>query len=160
MDLLGRPPHLWVSVLLLPILVGCATGGTMTIVQGSLEPAHFQFVTVRKQSGKGPGGWRAACVHVAIRRETGESHLCRFGVEMPLENAEGPISTEWAQSRSARCANLAAQFAFEAITPATPLILACQRFRTAYDATLRGVIGGAMVTTSFDRKTTPVQVGH
>ncbi len=78
---------------------------------------------------------------------------------MPLENRKGPISTEWAQGRSARCANLAAQFAFESITPTTPLVLACQSFKRAYDAMLSEVIIGAMVTLQCHEKTTPVQVG-
>lgn len=79
---------------------------------------------------------------------------------MPLENEKGPISTEWAQGRSSRCANLAAQFAFESITPTTPLVLACQSFKEAYDITLRKVIAGARVRLQCHAKTLPVQVGH
>ncbi len=152
-------PRLCMPALMLSLVAGCASGGTMTLVQGSLQPEHFQFVTVIRKRGKGPGGWRAACVHIALRRAAGEAYLCRLGVEMPLENEKGPISTEWAQSRSARCANLTAQFAFESITPATPLVLACQGFRDAYDATLRGVIVGARVSLQCDKGATPVQVG-
>jgi hypothetical protein len=148
--------HLWMSALLLS---GCASGGTMTIVQGSLQPEHFQFVTVVPKTEPGADGWRAACVHVPIRRAAGEPYLCTLGVEMPLENEKGPISTEWAQERSARCANLAAQFAFEPITPTTPLVLACQSFKNAYDAMLREVIVGARVRLQCHARTIPVQVG-
>ncbi|MFP2912626.1 hypothetical protein ACLESD_47960 [Pyxidicoccus sp. 3LFB2] len=78
---------------------------------------------------------------------------------MPLENKKGPIPTEEAQRRSARCANLAAQFAFESVTPATPLILACQGFRDAYDLTLRGMVEGSRVSLQCHKKATPIQVG-
>ncbi|HZI14369.1 MAG TPA: hypothetical protein VE153_28645 [Myxococcus sp.] len=148
--------QLWMSALL---LAGCASGGTMTLVEGSLKPQHFQFVTVVPRTERGADGWRAACVHVPISRMTGESYLCRLGVEMPLENeADGPVSTELAQKIAADCANVAARNAFESVTPATPLVLACQGFKNVYDATLRSAFGGSRVGLRCHHKTTPIQV--
>jgi hypothetical protein len=92
-------------LLLLLLLSGCAT------VEGGLRPEHFQFVDQVPKRGKGTGGWRAACVHVGIRESTTrELFLCRFGVEMPIENKKQCyISVERAQSVAAKCANLAAK---------------------------------------------------
>ena len=78
---------------------------------------------------------------------------------MPLENKNGLIPTEDAQRRAARCANLAAQFAFESVMPATPLVLACQGFKDAYDLTLRGMVEGSRVSLQCHKKTTPSYVG-
>jgi len=132
----------------------------MTIVQGNLQPHHFQFVTVVPEMERGAGGWRAACVHVALSRVAGESYLCRLGVEMPLANEEdGPLSTSLAQRISAECANEAARLAFEPVTPTTPLVLACQGFKNTYDIMLRRAFSGSRVRALCHERTTPVQVG-
>lgn len=145
--------------LILVLMAGCAAGGSMAIVQGSVQPHHFRFATIVPKRGKGAGGWRAACVHIALRRAAGDVYLCKLGVEMPIENQTGPIMVEQAQSLSAACANSAAPLAFESVTPATPLVVACQSFKTAYDLTLREAIVGATVRMDCHHKTTPVQVG-
>ncbi|MFP2932461.1 hypothetical protein ACLESO_46395 [Pyxidicoccus sp. 3LG] len=132
----------------------------MTIVEGSLRPEHFQFVTVVPKTASGADGWRAACVHVALSRVAGESYLCRLGVEMPMENVEeGALSTPVAQRIAADCANMAARLAFESVTPTTPLAFACQGFKTTYDTTLRRAFAGSRVGARCHEKTTPVQVG-
>jgi len=159
MNLPNRLARCCLPALLLALLTGCVSGGTMTLVEGNLEPRHFQFVTVVPRTVPGADGWREACVHVALRRATGDAHVCRLGVGMPLENKNGLIPTEDAQRRAARCANLAAQFAFESVTPATPLVLACQGFRDAYDLTLRGMVAGSRVSLQCHKKTTPSYVG-
>lgn len=88
----------------------CATGGSATYVEGALRPRHFVFHDVVKWDGKDAAGWRAACLHVGIARDTGELFYCRFGVEMPIATKElGFISIEQAQSLSASCANQAAK---------------------------------------------------
>ncbi|MCP3144165.1 hypothetical protein [Pyxidicoccus xibeiensis] len=79
---------------------------------------------------------------------------------MPMENLEdGPLSTSLAQRIAADCANLAARLAFESVTPTTPLVLACQGFKTTYDTTLRRAFAGSRVNARCHAKTTPVQVG-
>lgn len=159
MDLLDWLSRRCVPALILVLMTGCAAGGSMTIVQGSVLPHHFRFVTIVPKRGKGAGGWRAACVHIALRRSTGDAYLCKLGVEMPIENTSGLITVETAQSLSAACANSSAPLAFESVTPATPLVLACQSFKNAYDLTLREAIIGAIVKMDCHYKTTPVQVG-
>jgi hypothetical protein len=144
---------------MMALVAGCSTGGTMTIVRGSVEPHHFRFATVVPKRGKGPGGWRAACVHIPLRRAAGEPYLCRLGVEIPLENQLGVITTEKAQSLSAACANSSAPIAFESVTPTTPLVLACQSFKNVDNITLSEAIIGAVVKTECHGKTTPTQVG-
>lgn len=131
----------------------------MTLVEGSLQPHHFQFVTIVPRTVQGADGWREACIQVSLRRTAGDAYLCRLGVGMPLENKDGVIPIERAQTVAARCANLSAQFAFESVTPATPLVLACQRFNDAYGATLRGMVEGSRVSLQCHKKTNPVYVG-
>jgi hypothetical protein len=152
--------RLHVLPLLLLLLSGC--GPVVighTIVKGQLEPEHFQFVTIVPKRGKGAGGWRAACVHAHIRRTTGESYICKFGVEMPIENRDGPISTPLAQRVAAECANHAAYSVFKATTPGTPLILACHGFIDTYDVLINNAIGGAHATKACHKKTTPYEFG-
>jgi hypothetical protein len=142
------------------LLPNCAAG-TMTLVEGGLGPEHFQFVTVVNQHGDEPGGWRAACIHVPISRATGESFICRMGVEMPIKTgADGLISTPLAQRISADCANLAAQIALGATTPATPLGAACESFKAHYRAFLNNAVSGSRVKTMCHEKTNPVVVGE
>ncbi|RKH65564.1 hypothetical protein [Corallococcus aberystwythensis] len=138
---------------------GCATGGSATYVEGALRPRHFVFHELVKQRGKTPGGWMAACLHVGIARDTGELFYCRFGVEMPIANsAQGTISMEQAQSLSASCANQAARATFAGATPATPIGIACEEFKTVYDLTLKAAIEGAQVMKVCARGIKPVVV--
>ncbi|MFL5352622.1 hypothetical protein [Archangium sp.] len=136
------------------LLSGCTT------VEGSLRPEHFQFVTVVAKKGKGPGGWRAACVHVGIRRRsTEELFLCKFGVEIPIENGEqGFIPVERAQGVAAKCANLAAKNILSLTTKDTPIGIACEVFKTEYDLILNATIAGAHATKMCNAQTKPVVV--
>ncbi|WP_375758287.1 hypothetical protein [Corallococcus exercitus] len=137
----------------------CATGGSATYVEGALRPRHFVFHEVVKWDGGESGGWRAACLHVGIARDTGEMFLCRFGVEMPIANkAQGFISTEQAQSLSASCANQAARATLSRATPATPIGMACEEFKTFYNLTLDAAIKGAQVTRTCKSGIKPVVV--
>lgn len=127
------------------LLAGCATG-TGTVVEGSLQPRHFRFVTVVEQTEPGPGGWREACVHVPLRRDTGEVFRCPLGIGMPLQ-VEGsePIPLELAQRITANCANLAAQTVFGSTPPVTALGLACEEFRGALTTALDAAVAGSRV---------------
>jgi hypothetical protein len=155
----GRLNRLRALALLLPLLSGCAA--PVTLVKGKLEPRHFQFVTVVKQSGSEPGGWRAACIHAHITRTTGEFHLCRFGVEMPIKTElDGSISTPLAQRIASDCANQAAYAIFSLATPETPLGLACTSFKRTYNEILYRAIKGSTVKTQCHPKTTPVEFGR
>jgi hypothetical protein len=146
---------------LLPLLVlcsGCATGGTVTWVEGGVKPSHFKFKDTVPQRGKGPGGWRAACLHVGILRDTTqELFYCKFGVEVPIENEkQGLIPVDVAQSRAARCANEAAWTTLMTATPATPIGIACEEFKTLYGLILEGVIFGSRVTHTCSPGVRPV----
>lgn len=141
------------------LLTGCVTG-SRTVVEGSLQPRHFRFVTIVEQTGPGPGGWRAACVRVPLRRDSGEAFLCQLGVEVPMQTAkEGPIPLELAQRISSDCANLAAQTVFSATTPVTALGLACEDFRNTFTIALKGAILGSKVSKDCRQETTPVTPG-
>jgi hypothetical protein len=142
-----------------PLLWGCATGAATTLVEGSLQPGHFKFVTVVPKRGSGAGGWRAACVHAFLRRDSGDSFVCKFGVEMPLENGDGPISTSLAQRVSAECANEAAHTVFRSVTPTTPLSMACETFKSTYESIINRAIGGAHATRVCHARTSPVEAG-
>lgn len=147
----ARLPGLVLSLLLLS---GCAT------VEGSLKPEHFQFVDQVSRRGKGAGGWRVACVHVGIRESaTRELVLCKFGVEMPIENTkQGYIPVERAQGVAAKCANLAAKNILRLTTKQTPMGIACELFKTEYDLILNNTIAGAHVTRVCDALARPVLV--
>lgn len=136
------------------LLSGCTT------VEGSLRPEHFQFVTVVPKTEEGPDGWRAACVHVGIRRRiTDELFLCKFGVEMPIENEDqGFISLQRAQGVAAKCANLAAKNILSLTTKETPIGIACEAFKTEYNLILNATIAGAHATKRCDARTQPVVV--
>ncbi|RKH71515.1 hypothetical protein D7X96_08395 [Corallococcus interemptor] len=143
----------------LGLLTGCATS-TGTVVEGSLQPRHFKFVTIVEHTGPGAGGWRAACVRVPLRRDSGEVFMCQLGVEVPMQTAkEGPIPIALAQRISSDCANLAAQTVFSAATPVTALGLACEDFRNTFTLALNGAIGGSKVSRDCRKETTPVSPG-
>lgn len=134
-------------LLLLVLFSGCASGGTRTWVEGGIKPSHFQFKDVVPQEGTGPGGWRAACLHVGILRElTDELVYCKLGVEVPIENKkQGFIPVDTAQNRAARCANEAASTTLMATGSTTPIGIACQEFRKLYGLILAQVIFGSSV---------------
>ncbi|RKH15316.1 hypothetical protein D7V97_00470 [Corallococcus sp. CA053C] len=138
-------------------MTGCATGAG-TVVEGSLQPRHFRFVTIVEQTGPGADGWQAACVRVPLRRDTGEVFLCELGIGMPLETKPlGPIPVPLAQRISADCANLAAQKVFSAATPVTALGLACEEFRSTFRIALSGAVSGSRVESVCRPETTPVR---
>jgi hypothetical protein len=109
----------------------CAMAGMTTWVEGGVRPDHFDFKDVLPKRGKGPGGWRAACLHVGVLRDaTSEMFYCKFGVEVPIENkVQGEISLDVARSQAAGCANQAAMMVLGAATPATPWALPARSSR-------------------------------
>ena len=136
--------------------------GCGTAVTGQIQPRHFQFVTVVAQSEPGPGGWRAACVHARIKNgTTGDTSTCIFGVEMPIETSNGPISVSLAQRVSAELANEAAYTTFTAAakTPVPSTYTLCQGFITAYRLRLGAAIIGARVMATCHPLTVPVTFG-
>lgn len=148
---------LGVAVLLLPLLAGCTAGRSYTVVEGRLKPSHFKFAPVVEKEGPGPGGSRAACIHLRLQHDVGPSYMCVFGVEVPLETTKaGPISVTRAQRVAADCANLSAGIAFSATTAETPLGLACTSFIETYRASLARALRGTRVTTYCRDEPTPV----
>lgn len=80
---------------------------------------------------------------------------------MPIKTeADGLLSTPLAQRISADCANLAAQIALGAVTPTTPLGVACESFKAHYRVFLNNAVSGSRVTTLCHEKTSPVLVGE
>jgi hypothetical protein len=147
---------LLLGVLLFALATGCTAGGSYTIVEKHVEPRHFNFVDVVGKRGKGPGGWRAACLHLRLQHTAGPFYLCRLGVEMPKHTTnEGPLSVPLSQRIAADCANLAADMALGATTPATPLGLACESFKKTFDATLSRSVKGSKVMTICAENTSP-----
>jgi len=81
---------------------------------------------------------------------------------MPIENAEnGPISNEYAQGKSAECANNAAYAVLLKIKEPTPppLYTLCRDIRDEYRARLNDTIKGSRVLPTCNFKTTPVFFG-
>jgi hypothetical protein len=152
------------AIALLGLLsAGCAPSvtGTRTIVTGSIEPRHFQFYTVVKQRDDKPGGWRAACIHLNIQRaNTGESFICTFGVEVPMQNKDMPISIPLAQRIAAERTDEAARLVFGAATPTSPLGLLCEAFKKTLRARLQASIGGSRLETVCRKEAIPVQFGE
>jgi hypothetical protein len=87
---------------------------------------------------------------------TGESIIYKFGVEMPIENKDGPISIPLAQRIAAECANQAADIVLGSATIETPLGIACESFKTTYDMLINSAIAGAHATRMCHPKTKPV----
>ncbi len=136
--------------------------GCSTAVTGRIGPAHFQFTTTVPQRKPGPGGWRVACVHAQIKNGgTGELYTCPFGVEMPMETHNGPISTPLAQRISADCANEAAYAVLETLTtpPPPPLYTLCTSVRAAFNARLKAAIRGAQVMATCHALAKPTVFG-
>lgn len=150
---------------LIAVLLGVTSqmGCVHQPVNGLIQPTHFQFVTVTPQRKRGPGGWRAACVHARIAHgNSGQYYICQFGVEMPIENEEnGPISDEHAQEKAAECANNAAYTVLSKLTEPTPppLYTLCSDIRNEYREILNDTIKGSRVMPTCDPKTKPVLFG-
>ncbi|WNG34232.1 hypothetical protein F0U61_11780 [Archangium violaceum] len=90
---------------------------------------------------------------------TRDLFLCKFGVEMPIENGkQGFISVERAQHAAAKCANLAAKNILSLTTKETPLGIACEVFKTEYDLILNNTIAGAHATRRCHARAKPVVV--
>ncbi|WP_143177477.1 hypothetical protein [Cystobacter ferrugineus] len=152
-----RLAHLAALQSLAILLSGCAT-----TVTGLIQPAHFQFVTTVPHRRPGPGGWRVACVHAQINNgATGEPYTCIFGVEMPIESNNGPISTPLAQRISADCANEAAYAVLSTMTkpPPPPLYTLRTSVRKAFELRLNTAILGSRVKATCDSTAKPVVFG-
>lgn len=153
----------YVLVSLLALVLGCAPRGkgSRTIVTGKIEPRQIHYVTVVEQTIDGADGWRATCIHINIqRRNTGESVLCRFGVEVPIQNRHGPVSLALAQRITAERTHEAAWSVFSAATPASPLGLLCESLKKTLKPLLGASIEGSRVSTRCHEKTVPVQFGE
>lgn len=82
-----------------------------------------------------------------------------LGVEVPIANtAQGEIPVDRAQSLCASCANQAAKTTLATVTPATPIGIACEEFKTLYELTLRNVIDGARVPKKCRQGIPPVRL--
>ncbi|QRO02438.1 hypothetical protein JRI60_08530 [Archangium violaceum] len=142
---------------------GCGRTGprTRTIVTGRIEPGQIHFVTIVKPRKDEPSGWRAACIRINIQRaNTGESFLCGFGVEMPIQNDDGPISLPLAQRITAERIHEAAEVVFSSATPASGLGLLCESLKKTLKPMLWASIEGSRVKTSCHKKAIPVQLGN
>jgi hypothetical protein len=151
------------ALLLLSLSSGCAPSGrrTRTIVTGKIEPRQIHFVTIVEQTEDEPGGWRATCVHINIqRRNTGESFLCRFSVEVPIQNDDGPVSVPLAQRITAERTHEAARIVFGSATIESPLGMLCETLKTTLKPLMTASIRGSRVRTLCHEKTIPVQFGE
>ncbi len=158
-----RFARLYVLALMLSLFSGCVrpVSRTRTIVTGKIEPRQIHFITAVEQAEEGPGGWRAACVHVRItRRNTGESFNCRFGVEVPIENRNGPISVSLAQRIVAERTNETARIVLGAATLDSPIGLLCEEFKKTLRPLLQASIEGARLKMKCHEKAVPVQLGE
>jgi hypothetical protein len=158
----GRITRLCALAVLLSVLSGCAPRGTRTrtIVTGKIEPRQIHYVTAVEHTEDEPGGWRATCIHINIQRKnTGESFLCKFGVEVPMQNNKGPISLPLAQRITADRTHEAARSVFGSATLESPLGLLCEKLKTTLRPLMNASIGGSRVKTPCHEKTIPVQLG-
>lgn len=150
----GTTTPLRALAVFLGLLSGC-TGPSFTYIR----PSHFQFVEINKPTVGQPSGWRAACIHALVyNAETGEPYGCEFGVEMPIQNEDGPISTRLAQRISADCARVAASRVLDSTLPTSGPGLVCIAFRRTYQEVLSAAVQGARVPQTCDKRTTPVEV--
>ena len=126
-----------------------------------VEPKQIRFVTVVKPDLQRAGGWQAACIHVRLTRSgTEDSFLCRFGIEMPVQNSEGPISLSLAQRVAADRINESAHWVLGSATPASPLGLLCESFKGMLAPRVAASIAGAMMTYRCHKETLPVEFGE
>jgi hypothetical protein len=139
--------------LLVLLLSGCAAPTTVTIVEGALEPRNFRFVTVVEPRGDEPGGWRAACLRLPIKSDTGDKILCKMGVDMPIQTeVDGLMTLPAAQRIAANSGNLAAELAFTPTTIGTPMGILCESFKTTFNMTLNAAVLGSRVKTACHPK--------
>ena len=143
------------------LLSGCTGPRTLTIVEGALEPRHFHFVTIVEPSEEEAGGWRAACLRLPIRSDTGDQILCKMGIDMPIKTKqEGMISLPLAQRIAANCGNSAAQLSLSATSGDTPMGIACQTFKSSFHFTLNAAVEGSRVKTACHAKTDTLKPGR
>nr|WP_242544102.1 hypothetical protein [Corallococcus sp. NCSPR001] len=151
----------WLPVAaVLTLCVACVGPTDRTFVTGRILPRQIRFVTIVEAASGKPGGWRAACIHIRISRDnTGESILCRFGVETPPHNVEGPISTALAQRIAADRINEATQAIFSAATLASPLGMLCESVKSSLRTTVPASIAGSKVPAVCHERALPVHFG-
>ncbi|QSQ28083.1 hypothetical protein JY651_12910 [Pyxidicoccus parkwayensis] len=143
------------------LLHGCMGPSGATVVTGLTEPKQIRFVTVVKPDlEEGVGGWQVSCIHIRLTRSgTGESFLCRFGIEMPVRNREGPVSVPLAQRVASERINETAYSVLGSATPASPLGVLCETLKGALAPRIAGSIVGAMMTYRCHKDTVPVEFG-
>ncbi|WP_208721560.1 hypothetical protein [Corallococcus aberystwythensis] len=118
---------------MLSLSMACVGPTDRTVVTGRILPRQIRFVTITEAPPGRAGGRRAACIHIRILRDnTGEALMCRFGVEMPLQNFEGPVSTALAQRIVADRINEVSQTVFGAATLESPLGMMCESLRAIW----------------------------
>ncbi|AFE03677.1 hypothetical protein COCOR_00736 [Corallococcus coralloides DSM 2259] len=145
---------------MLALCVACVGPTDRTFVTGRILPRQIRFVTLREATPGEEGGQRSACIHVRLTRaNTSESVLCRFGVETPLHNVEGPISTALAQRIAADRINEATQANFSAATIASPLGMLCESVKATLRTTVPASIAGAKVPAVCHERALPVHFG-
>ncbi|WP_167547799.1 hypothetical protein [Corallococcus exiguus] len=152
----------WLQVAAVLSLCAACVGPTdRTFVTGRILPRQIRFVTILEETpGDEAGGQRSACIHIRISRaNTGESILCRFGVDTPLRTREGPISTALAQRIAADRINEATQRIFSAATLESPLGMLCESLKVTLRTSFEASLAGARFRTRCDARTTPVEFG-
>ncbi|NOK17173.1 hypothetical protein HMI50_09055 [Corallococcus carmarthensis] len=145
---------------MLPLSMACVGPTDRTRVTGRMLPGQIRFVTIVEADPGESGGWRAACIHIRSSRDnTGQSILCRFGIETPIHNVEGPISTPLAQRIAADRINEATQSIFSAATLESPLGMLCESVKATLRTTVPASIAGSRVPSECHARSVPVQFG-
>ncbi|RKH14263.1 hypothetical protein D7V97_03530 [Corallococcus sp. CA053C] len=144
----------------LTLSAACVGPTDRTFVTGRIEPRQIRFVTIVETPPGEVGGWQAACIHIRISRDnTGESIVCKFGVETPLHTQEGPVSASLAQRIAADRINEATHSIFGAATLESPLGMLCESLKATLRTTVPASIVGAKVPVRCHAKSFPVQFG-
>jgi hypothetical protein len=151
----------WLQVAaVLSLCMACVGPTDRTLVTGRILPRQIRFVTIVEADPGKAGGWRAACIHIRISREnTGESILCRFGIETPFHNIDGPISTPLAQRIAAERINEATQAIFSAATLTSPLGMLRESVKASLRTTIPASIAGSKVPSVCHERALPVHFG-
>lgn len=150
----------WAAGAALSLSLACVGPTDRTFVTGRIEPRQIRFVTLSKAPMGKPGGWQAACIHIRISREnTGESVLCKFGVEFPMHNNQGPVSRALAQRITADWINAASHTVFARARPESPLGMLCESLKAVLRPALQSSAEGARFSAVCNEMTTPVQFG-
>ncbi|RKG83217.1 hypothetical protein D7W79_00785 [Corallococcus exercitus] len=145
---------------MLSLSTACVGPTDRTVVTGRILPRQIRFVTIVEPEPGEAGGWRAACIHIRISRDnTGESILCRFGIETPFHSFEGPVSTPLAQRITADRINEATQAIFSAATLESPLGMLCESLKATLRTTVPASISGSKVPSECHKRALPVQFG-